>query len=53
MVKKKHKGFRVFRALSPGLILGGNFISFKTAISYDTIHSPLECLKTRESDFYI
>ncbi len=36
-----HKGFRGFRAVSPASVLGGNLISLKPAIPYDTIHSTL------------
>ena len=36
-----HKGFRGYRAASHALILGGKLNGLKTAIPYDTIHSPL------------
>jgi hypothetical protein len=36
-----HKGFSGFRAVSPASNLGGNLIGLKSAIPYDTIHSPL------------
>jgi hypothetical protein len=42
-----HKGFRGFRGASPASILGGNLIGLKSAIPYDTIHSPLQRIRTK------
>ncbi len=46
-----HKGFRGFRAASPASILGGKLIGLKSAIPYDTIHSPLCIIKRHEDTF--
>jgi hypothetical protein len=41
-----HKGFRVFRAVSPASFFSGNLISLKPAIPYEIIHRTSDCAKT-------